>query len=72
MRAGEKRGAEGGACCAWRGRSGALGRGEGSDWGEARRVTSMQRAVFRVVEVIRGERREIFRCSGLVAVVVCL
>lgn len=35
-------------------------------------MTSMQRAVFRVVEVIRWERRELFRRSGLVAVVVCL
>lgn len=54
MRAGEKRGAEAEACCAWRGHSGALGRGEGSDRGEARRGTLVQRAVFRVVQVICG------------------
>lgn len=69
MRAGEKRGAEAGACCACRGRAGALGRGEGSDRGEARRGTPVQRAVFRVVQVICGERRKLFRCPGLVVCV---
>lgn len=71
MRAGEKRGAEAEACCAWRGHSGALGRGEGSDRGETRRGTLVQRAVFRVVQVICGERRKLFGCS-FVAVVVCV
>lgn len=70
MRAGEKRGAEAGACRAWRGRSGALGRGEGTDRGEARRGAPVQGAVFRVVEVICGEGRELFRCPGLVCVCV--
>lgn len=52
VRAGEKRGAEAGACCARGGRSGTLGRGERSDRGEARGGSPVQGAVFRVVQVI--------------------
>lgn len=70
MRAWEKRGAEAGACRTWRGRPGTLGRGEGSNGGEARRCTSVQRAVLRMVQVIGGERGQCFGCPGLVAVVV--
>lgn len=32
----------------------------------------MQRAVFGVVQVIGGERGELFGCPGLVAVEVCV
>lgn len=69
MRAGEKRGAEAEACSAWGGGSGAMGRGEGTDRGETRRGSPVQRAVFRVVQVICRERRKLFGCPGLVSVV---
>lgn len=71
VRAGEKRGTEGGACCTRRGRPRAQRRGQGSDRGETRGSAPVQGAVFRVIQVICGERRELFRCPGLGAVVVC-
>lgn len=70
MRAGEKRGVEAVAFCAWRGRTGSLGRGEGADRGEARRGTPVQRAVFGVVQVICRKRRKLLRRPGRVAVVI--
>lgn len=72
MRAGEKRGAEGGACCTGRGCSGAMGRGEGSDRREAGGSPPVKRAVLRVVQVIGGEGREIFGCPSLDADLVCV
>lgn len=72
MRAGEKRGAEGGARCTWRGRSGAVGRGEGSDGGEARGSAPVKRAVLRVIQVTGGERRKLFGGPRLHAVLVCV
>lgn len=49
-----------------------MGRGEGSDRGETRGGTPVQRAVLRVVQVVGGERRELFGCPGLVAAAVCV
>lgn len=72
MRAGEKRGAEARARHAWRGYSGAQGRGQGSNRGEARRGTPVQGAVLRVVQVIGGERGKLFGCPFLVAAVLCV
>lgn len=69
VRAREKRGAEARACRAWRGRSRALGRGQGSYRGEAGRGPPVQGAVFRVVQVVSWERWELFRRPGLVAAV---
>ena len=69
VRAGEKRGAEAEACSAWGWGSRAMVRGEGTDRGEARRGSPVQRAVFRVVQVICRERRKLFGRPGLVSVV---
>lgn len=68
VRAGEKRGTEAGACCAWRGRSRAMGRGERSDGGETRRCAPVQGAVFRVVQVISGEGWKRFISPSLAGV----
>lgn len=67
MRAGEKWGAEARSSYTWRGASAALGWGQRSDGGQARRCTSMKRAVLRVVQVVGGKRGEFFGCSGLSA-----